>query len=240
MSRSHPAVHPATGCLATPLYKAARMPACWHATRGSPACMPALSAGLTLLFTPLPGQAQDYAACLQCASSAAQPPLALTLLLVPLQPPLHRRSLLMQDYAAVALLAVICSLLETLVGKDGMLNDFIPDFALLHALQWVSWPLLSCDGSLAVSRLPPAPEVAACKMWLPGRSRAGQTVARTVAAVHCMIEVDAHRSLQFQCSCLLCRSSFSCTASCCPPGCLSCCDGAAKSEQHGKCPLAQR
>ncbi|KAI7837406.1 hypothetical protein COHA_008773 [Chlorella ohadii] len=41
------------------------------------------------------------------------------------------------DYAAVALLAVICSLLETLVGKDGMLNDFIPDFALLHALQWV-------------------------------------------------------------------------------------------------------
>lgn len=43
-----------------------------------------------------------------------------------------------QDYAAVALLAIICSLLETLVGKDGMLNDAIPDFALLQALQWVS------------------------------------------------------------------------------------------------------
>lgn len=48
-------------------------------------------------------------------------------------------SRLPQDYAAVALLAIICSLLETLVGKDGMLNDSIPDFALLHALQWVSW-----------------------------------------------------------------------------------------------------
>ena len=39
------------------------------------------------------------------------------------------------DYAAVALLAVVCSLLECLVGKDGLLNDRIPDFALLQALQ---------------------------------------------------------------------------------------------------------
>jgi hypothetical protein len=39
------------------------------------------------------------------------------------------------DYAAVALLALICSLLECLVGKEGLLNDFIPDFALLAALQ---------------------------------------------------------------------------------------------------------
>ena len=39
------------------------------------------------------------------------------------------------DYAAVALLALICSLLECLVGKEGLLNDSIPDFALLAALQ---------------------------------------------------------------------------------------------------------
>ena len=39
------------------------------------------------------------------------------------------------DYAAVALLALICSLLECLVGKEGLLNDSIPDFPLLAALQ---------------------------------------------------------------------------------------------------------
>lgn len=38
----------------------------------------------------------------------------------------------------MALLAIVCTLLECLVGKDGVLNEFIPDFALLHALQWVS------------------------------------------------------------------------------------------------------
>lgn len=39
------------------------------------------------------------------------------------------------DYAAVALLAVVCSLLECLVGKDGLMNDFIPSFALRDGLQ---------------------------------------------------------------------------------------------------------
>lgn len=39
------------------------------------------------------------------------------------------------DYAAVALLAVVCSLLECLVGKDGVMLPFIPDFALRDALQ---------------------------------------------------------------------------------------------------------
>ena len=39
------------------------------------------------------------------------------------------------DYAAVALLAVACSLLECLVGKDGLMNDYIPSFALRDGLQ---------------------------------------------------------------------------------------------------------
>lgn len=41
------------------------------------------------------------------------------------------------DYAAVALLAVVCSLLECLVGKDGVMLPFIPDFALRDALQYL-------------------------------------------------------------------------------------------------------
>jgi hypothetical protein len=46
------------------------------------------------------------------------------------------------DYAAAALLAVMCGLLECLVGKDGLVNDFIPDFGLLEGLQvWDGWGL---------------------------------------------------------------------------------------------------
>ncbi|KAL4440615.1 hypothetical protein ABPG75_003616 [Micractinium tetrahymenae] len=41
------------------------------------------------------------------------------------------------DYAAVALLAVVCSLLECLVGKDGLMNDYIPSFALREGLQFL-------------------------------------------------------------------------------------------------------
>lgn len=41
------------------------------------------------------------------------------------------------DYAAVALLAVACSLLECLVGKDGLMNDYIPSFALRDGLQFL-------------------------------------------------------------------------------------------------------
>lgn len=35
----------------------------------------------------------------------------------------------------MALLAVACSLLECLVGKDGVMNDYIPSFALRDGLQ---------------------------------------------------------------------------------------------------------
>jgi hypothetical protein len=43
------------------------------------------------------------------------------------------------DYAAVALLAVVCSLLECLVGKDGLMLPFIPDLGLCEALQVGGW-----------------------------------------------------------------------------------------------------
>ena len=39
------------------------------------------------------------------------------------------------DYGSVALLAVLCCLLEVLVGRQGVLTDQIPDFALTQALQ---------------------------------------------------------------------------------------------------------
>ena len=92
------------------------------------------------------------------------------------------------DYAAVALLALICSLLECLVGKDGLLNDAIPDFALLAALQarrgwgWglgarLAWPgvwlgsargggTCVCRMALPESRSASQPQAGAWPMWL--------------------------------------------------------------------------
>lgn len=41
------------------------------------------------------------------------------------------------DFASVALLAAVCSLLECLVGKDGLMLPYIPDFVLREALQYL-------------------------------------------------------------------------------------------------------
>ena len=39
------------------------------------------------------------------------------------------------DSGSVALLAVLCCLLEILVGRQGVLADQVPDFQLVQALQ---------------------------------------------------------------------------------------------------------